>query len=260
MTQTKMTILKETFATVLSPVCLTIWVVATVVAVVAGPFGTYSALSSGERLAYWGLISLTSVPLGYGCVAIVNMFWTQGKPLTRDILRSGFAIVVITADVWLISNMSVWGGQHVPSFGLFLSFVTLIAFAATMTKYLTLAALSGLSAQEEPKPDETPDPPRLLQRLPQAEGSSVLHLSVQDHLVEVNTCAGSHSVRMRFRDALGELDGVEGYRVHRSHWVAHAAISGVERENARVFLQLTNGNRIPVSRNYRPELEEAGIL
>ena len=100
----------------------------------------------------------------------------------------------------------------------------------------------------------------MLRRIPNALDDTVLHLSVQDHFADITTGAETVSVRMRFRDALDELDGLQGMRVHRSHWVAKSAIDGVEKEQARLFLKLVNGTRVPVSRNYRPVLEDAGLI
>lgn len=260
-TQSKFTILKATFAALSSPVCLTIWISATVIAVVAGPFGTFTAFTFGERVAYWGLISITSVPLGQFCVAVANMIWDDTQARLRTIVGTPIAILLITADVWLISQMPIWGAGERPGYGILLAFVTLIAFAATITKVLMLAAVPDLSGDDTTATERVvPEPPRLLRRIPVKEGAEVLHLSVQDHFVEVNTCEGTHSLRMRFRDALEELDGVNGYRVHRSHWVAADAITSVEREQSRLYLCLNNGRRVPVSRNYRPLLEEAGLL
>ncbi len=56
------------------------------------------------------------------------------------------------------------------------------------------------------------------------------------------------------------MDGVEGYATHRSHWVAASAIVGSRRDKGRVFLRLSNGSDVPVSRGYQDALKEAGIL
>ena len=259
MTQSKKAILKTTFATLLSPVGLGLWLAVTIAVVVTGPFGTYTTLSLGQRAAYWGLIMLTAIPLRFLCVALARMIWRGESAVACDIFGLLLVIPVITTDFWVISHLMIWSEQTTLTYGLLLSFVTVLALAANLPKYLVRRPLPDPESPEDAAVQE-PDPPRLMNRLPEVEGASVLHLSVQDHFVEINTCKGSHSLRMRFRDALNELDGVNGYRVHRSHWVAHEAITGVEREKTRVFLQLSNGSRIPVSRNYRSALEEAGVL
>lgn len=65
-------------------------------------------------------------------------------------------------------------------------------------------------------------------------------------------------ILMRLADAARELAGAEGMQVHRSWWVARAAIAEATRANGRMTLRLTNGVDAPVSRTYAPKLREAG--
>lgn len=80
-------------------------------------------------------------------------------------------------------------------------------------------------------------------------------ISVRDHYVDVRTSTGQASLLMRLSDAMAEAEPVEGIQVHRSHWVAWAAVAAAEREGARLFLRLQDGARIPVSRAHRPRVE-----
>ncbi|WP_204113387.1 LytTR family transcriptional regulator DNA-binding domain-containing protein [Shimia biformata] len=97
--------------------------------------------------------------------------------------------------------------------------------------------------------------PRLLRRLSAQWEGQIFNLSVEDHLVIVANNHREERLRMRFGDAIDEMDGVLGIRVHRSHWVAQHAIDRIERSKGRVFVALTNGARVPVSRTYLPALE-----
>lgn len=105
-----------------------------------------------------------------------------------------------------------------------------------------------------------PKAPRLLDRVPDDLRGQVLRLSARDHLVEVSTCQGVVEIRLRLADAIREMEPVEGFLIHRSHWVMRDAIDRVERTSGKVFLVLVNGDRVPVSRTYRAGLEAAGIL
>ena len=49
-------------------------------------------------------------------------------------------------------------------------------------------------------------------------------LQGEDHYVRIHTALGSELVLMRLGDAIQELDGLEGERVHRSWWVARRAV------------------------------------
>ena len=108
-------------------------------------------------------------------------------------------------------------------------------------------------------PGEPPGAP-FLDRIPARLGRDLLHLHMQDHYVEVHTGEGSDLLLLRFRDALREVEGLDGAQVHRSHWVARAAVAGVERRNGRVALRLANGSRVPVSRSFAPALRDRGWL
>ncbi len=102
--------------------------------------------------------------------------------------------------------------------------------------------------------------PAIFNRLPDALGTELLWVSSRDHYVEVCTKLGKEQILMRFSDALNELEGCAGFQVHRSHWVARAAIVGVQRSSAKVELDLSDGTTIPVSRSYHEVVEKEGIL
>ena len=89
----------------------------------------------------------------------------------------------------------------------------------------------------------------------------MLRLTANDHFVEIATDNGAETLRMRLVDAIDEMEPVNGYCVHRSHWVSHEAIDRIERENShKIFVILNNNDRIPVSRKYRINLENAGWI
>ena len=64
---------------------------------------------------------------------------------------------------------------------------------------------------------------------------------------------------MRLADAIREAEPVEGLQIHRSHWVAIAAVARAVRRDGKLFLELTNGLRLPVSRGAQPAVKAAGL-
>ena len=108
--------------------------------------------------------------------------------------------------------------------------------------------------------DAAAPPAALLARLPESKRGELRHLRMQDHYIEVHTDKGMEMVLLRFRDALQEVEWVDGMRVHRSHWVARAAVDGVERRGGRVTLRLVDGTRVPVSRSFAPALRARGWI
>lgn len=102
--------------------------------------------------------------------------------------------------------------------------------------------------------------PPLLKRLPEHMGRNVLALEAEEHYLKVHTDRGSTLILYRFADALEEMQGRDGLRVHRSFWVQRAAISSIRQRGKAYELLLSNGLQVPVSLTYKGALEVAGIL
>ena len=99
--------------------------------------------------------------------------------------------------------------------------------------------------------------PPILARLQPARRGRLLSLSAEDDYVRVRTTAGEALVLMRLGDAVAEA--APGLRVHRSHWVARAAVAEARRAGDGAVLTLRTGEEIPVSRANLPRLRETGL-
>jgi DNA-binding LytR/AlgR family response regulator len=109
-------------------------------------------------------------------------------------------------------------------------------------------------------PKDAP-PPKFLERLPtKLAGAELWAVEAEDHYLRLHTSLGQDLILMRLGDAIGELEGIEGARTHRSWWVAKSAVRGVERDDGRATLLLVDGARVPVSRAYAKILRSAGWL
>jgi hypothetical protein len=86
----------------------------------------------------------------------------------------------------------------------------------------------------------------------------LIAIEAEDHYVRVHTASGSELVTMRFSDALEELAGAYGFRLHRSWWVAGDAIEAVRWTRGGGEVRLTGGIVAPVSRSYSAVLKSAG--
>lgn len=100
---------------------------------------------------------------------------------------------------------------------------------------------------------------RLLGRLPPARRGALIRLEVNDHYVKVVTESGSENLLMRLADAISETEGVDGLQVHRSHWVARDAITGLARERGKCVLVLQDGSQVPVSRSHAPRVQALAL-
>jgi hypothetical protein len=100
----------------------------------------------------------------------------------------------------------------------------------------------------------TPRAPILLGRIPPDLRGAFLCLQMEDHYVRVHTSKGSALILTRLSDAVLELEGVSGLRVHRSWWVATEAVQTARRVGRTAQLSLSNGLVVPVSRPYLAEV------
>jgi DNA-binding LytR/AlgR family response regulator len=88
----------------------------------------------------------------------------------------------------------------------------------------------------------------------------LIAIEAHDHYVRVHTDLGAELITARFADAMDDLSGVYGFRVHRSWWVAGSAIKSARWERAHGALELEGGLAVPISRSGAPLLRSAGWL
>lgn len=232
-----------------------IWGVGTLVAATAGPFGTYASISFSERVVYWGLVIISSSLMGAMVRDLSNRLAGDIGAVVEDGATVGMMSVAYTPFVWLLTLELVPHKDGTePSFWTMAGFVAVITAGVTVARRL-LHGEPSISRRAPSQPM-----PRLMRRLPTNFDGNIIRLNVNDHQVTVVTTDGDYSIRLRFGDAIEEMDPVDGFCTHRSHWVVKQAVSGWEKEKGKTYLRLVNGDRVPVSRTYRPELEEAGLL
>lgn len=226
-----------------------------------GPFGTFEALSTMPRLAYWVAI----VPLNW-LLCDIAVRWVDGLlpdsvPVRRvSVPLAGAAAVSVPATgvVALANGLSGIGWPE--AVGILYSQVLLLLGAISVTVYV-MTDLSETAARPGP---ELPSSGRqaldlFRSRLSRPIEGTLLCLEMQDHYLKVHATGGTDMILCRMEDAARELEGL-GRRVHRSWWVADAARNGVERDGQRQVLVLINGARVPVGRTYRPALRAAGWI
>lgn len=241
--------------------CGVICACAVVILVVAGPFGTMHFFAPPERAVFWLVVVAVSVVAGYLVRVVVFTLVPLGPRLAQEGLVTVLLVVLLSPAIWLIAHEF---SEQASEAGLKLGFVGLYVFVVSafmiamryLSPRLDATSLVGSVDAATASPE-----PRLARRFDPEISGPVLRLTGQDHHVQVATTIGVQMLRMRLADAVDEMDPIEGFSTHRSHWVARSAIVKVERESAhKTWIILTNGDRVPVSRSYRPELEAAGIL
>ncbi len=222
-----------------------IWAALTGFLVVAGPFGFMDALPLGTATLFWGTVVGGVILL----VAMVRAAIVVALPALGTARR----IIIVCAAMLIFVPPLVWAlqvailGTHPNALRLYLTVACIAAVIGTIRYVMS----EGEPATRAP---EAPELPRLAARL--ADPGATIHaISADDHYVIVQTSCGVERVLLRFSDALEELDGLPGLRVHRSHWVARDAVARFKRGSQKSTITLVNGADIPVSRGYRASVE-----
>jgi hypothetical protein len=222
----------------------------------AGPYGTNPALDRPVRYAFWAGLTL----FGYLCVLVSGGVIRSSPALARV---PGWARLVLTAALssvpqtlavaWVFSLVQpgrVTAPAQLPAL-----------FFAVLAVQLVIAFVAGLVARGmEPAASATEEPADspFLDRLPPHLRGDLIALEAQDHYLKVHTGSGSTLVLSRLSDAIAQLRGIDGLQVHRSWWVADAAVLGVERNGNRLSLKLRKGIEAPVSRTYLQAVRSRG--
>lgn len=221
-----------------------------------GPFQTYEALPVGPRLAYWLAMAVVTFAVArfFGAVAQMALE-RQGWPVWALVLVGGLAAGLPVSAAVIGLNWMWFGTVDLDGFGLVEVPVYCTAIAIIVTLVLqTLQHRPGQAASPQAAP--RPVAPRILDRLPADKRGALIALSATDHYVEVTTSRGRELVLMRLADAIAETQGVAGWQIHRSHWVARDGVAGTERRDGKPYVLTTSGLVLPVSRTYMPALRD----
>lgn len=246
---------------------LAIMTVIGIVLALIGPFGSFE-LPLAWRLVNW----VGFAWLGYAIYSPMGFIVDWGER-TLDLPRWGMwvaavlvATIPMTALVWasgFIGREFIWPNleQAVTSY-----LYVLVIGGGISALFFALGLNYGEDDAEvaaEPIAnisEQSLAQPPFFARLPDALGSDLIALEMEDHYVRAHTALGSDMVLMRLRDAIAELDGADGLQVHRSWWVARGAVENVRRDGRNVRLVLAGGIEAPVSRANVSVLKEAGWI
>lgn len=228
-----------------------IWIALAMLALVIGligPFGTFE-MAIPARLGYWsGVVLVTAITGTFFATLIEGLIGQRLQRLPRAALAGALAGIPV-ALVVVAMNLVVYGPvQPVHA-------AALVPYCVAICAVVTFAGVL-FAGQGQTVADAQP---ALLDRLPLPQRGRLLHLAVADHYVEVTTERGRTLLLMRLSDAIRETAPVAGIQVHRSHWVALAAVRNTRRQAGKATLELENGTIVPISRSYLADAKAAGI-
>ncbi|RBI76946.1 LytTR family transcriptional regulator [Roseovarius sp. TE539] len=238
---------------------LGIWAILSVLAGVAGPFGTFEALAPTARLAYWAGIVGISVSLGLLAVRLSAGLSEWGGIAARS---AGSIILALAIHGINAAVFDGWGSWEDLVYMVGLVFlITLMVEAAARLLGPFSAPRPGKAPPERSGGTAEPSPATVfLRRLPSDRRGPLIRIEAQDHYLKVVTAAGHALILMRLADAEAELDGAGGLRVHRSHWIMIRQASGHRRRRGRDLVVMADGAEVPVSRSQRPAARAAGLI
>lgn len=261
--------LKIFSASVFSRIRVVIWLVGSVLGAISKPFGSNDIAEFPARFAFWFLIFSSSTLVGSLGNTLIKRYIGSHRPILSDALQIVFMVGVFTPMLVFLVNIfyfeKIFSGVEwlfcvqsvaVISLGVCIARRILPGFECVSYGFF------GQGPMEPSEPVAAPEviEPRLIRRLAADYEGPILRLSVRDHFVDVVTEKATHTIRIRFSDAIDEMDNVEGYCTHRSHWVARGAVLHSERDSGRIFLKMANQDLVPVSRKYKPDLVAAGLV
>jgi hypothetical protein len=222
------------------------WLLLWLLFVVSGPFGTYQALSHVERGLFWAPVIAAALLFGISLRVCLEAARPEVAPVFAAVAAS-VVVGVALGFAFPFLEHAFFSVEVIPSASP-AEVATVVILLGIGTSLMRRLVTEGTGRAKRADP-------RLLARLPAEVKGEILHLSVDDHYVEVATDRGRAKVLMRLADAIDEA-GEAGARVHRSHWVAKGAVVKIERLSGRTFLHLKNGSRVPVSRGYQDALDD----
>mgnify|MGYP005848500515 CR=1 FL=1 len=240
----------QTATALRSRLMLSVWLIGCVVAVVTGPFGTFQTMGAAVRVVYWGAVITSGLAIGAGANALFLTLCRGWHPIWIDV-KASLLITTLLAPLIFVLRAAL--DPMLTRADLALGSIWINTALLVAPVFVLRRQLTGVG--------RTPERPRLMRRLPERmQGARLLRLSGRNHTVEVTTDRGTTTLRLRLSDAIDEIAPGFGVCTHRSHWVARDAINGHVCAGGKVFVTLTNGDRVPVSRTCRPRLEALGLV
>ncbi len=234
------------------------WLRGLVITLVGATFFAYAGAFNSSRVAapvrftYWfGLMILGWL---WGAFVSRRFFARFGQPkhLWLRILAASVVLSIPYSVVVALASHLAWGSNfdNLPNIVDVLVSVTSVSVIMVTINVLVARQISAVTSAGT-------QPAKFLERLPlKLRGGEVWAVEAEDHYLRLHTSKGQDLILMRLSDAIDELEGIEGARVHRSWWVARAAITEAVRGDGRATLTLKDGAEVPVSRTYARLLRE----
>lgn len=84
----------------------------------------------------------------------------------------------------------------------------------------------------------------------------IIYLKSIEHYVEVVAKQNTELPRAVLRDVLEQFGPAQGFQPHRSYWAAKDNILGIVKVDGKPYLEMSNGDRLPISRSRVKDFNE----
>jgi hypothetical protein len=241
------------------------WALLSVVLALAAPYNDVMAYDFPARLGYWSSVNAGAIVIA-ALVRHVVVRRVVNETLWVLIAVALLQALILGPLIWL-ANIHVFGfhlqGMHwlaeLTLIMLLIALcVALVRFEVARVRSLARRAIGEVL--EEVQGAQPQQRPGFLERGEVPLEGPVQVVSADGHFLTVVTAEGTGRLRMRFRDALSELELLPGHRIHRSHWVAEEELLAIRPEGRRHVAILRSGMILPVSDGYLPRLRAAGFV
>jgi DNA-binding LytR/AlgR family response regulator len=224
----------------------------------SGAFGT-GDYPFYQRLVYWSGV------MGAGWIwGETSQPWLARRVDADE--RPWLLIFLLTGLVAIPMSLFVWAATGLFFDGILfplsrLPFLLVPVVSVTLAICILIVFLGRATPVQTHAAADPAQPARFIERLPRRlRAARLIAVQAEDHYLRVHTDIGSDLILMRLSDAIRETDGLDGLQIHRSHWVAREAVADQFRDKDRLFLRMSDGAELPVSRNRLQEVRQAGLV
>ena len=222
---------------------------------ITGPFGSYEAIETIPRFLFWSAVCWFYFALLLIAARLVER-WAHSFSLT--VRRIILVIGITTVGAPFVCEFAhIAYGEHLHTAESYIR-----CWWQSFGIILAVATIDALVLDSTEEPPAAPIRPKFFDRLSLAtQNDDVVCLSADNHHVVVVMQSGAtERILIRLSDAVAEMDGVDGFMIHRSHWVCAACARSGLRRGGKDLLVLSTGAELPVSAKYKPVLEAAGFV
>lgn len=168
------------------------------------------------------------------------------------VFYSGSVVILPALEVEPLPAASIWLLMARYLLAVLLAEVVVIRLLQSQIVTATPPPLSQ-AAPVLPNPTGTADPltaPPVLIEIngAQFDIGALWYLKSVEHYVEIVFEDRKTMERVRLRDLVAQLNGVDGIQIHRSFWVHRRAITGIFKANGNHFVVLKEGSHLAIAR------------